>query len=77
MDTIVSTRGCPGISYLITCTRAMLPLNIGLSSLALSLGVGKDNWITIEVLSGAISMETVRDEISEYDLELTNSIGDL
>ena len=42
MDTLVTTRGCPGLSDLNTCRRAMSLLNIGLSSLALSLVVGED-----------------------------------
>ena len=42
MDTLVTTRGCPGLSDLNTCGRAMSLFNIGLSSLELSLDVDED-----------------------------------
>ena len=60
MDTLVETCGFPGLSYLKTCKRAMLLFNIGLSSLALSLDVGKDEWLMTEVLLEEMSMKTVR-----------------
>ena len=74
MDTLLETSGFPGISYLNTCDREMSLINIGLSSLALSLDVGKDKWLMKKVLSGAMSMETIRSAISEYYLELPKSI---
>ena len=77
MNTLVETCSCPGIFYLNTCERAMSLLNIGLSSLALSLDIGEDEWLMIEVLSVAMSMKAVRNAISEYDLELPKSIEDL
>ena len=49
-------------------------LNIGLLALVLSLDVGKDEWLITEILSGTMSMKTVRDTMSEYDLELPKSI---
>ena len=74
MDTLMATRGCPGILYLNTCKREILLLNIGLSSLALSLGVGDNKWLIKEVFLGAMAMNTVRSVISEYYLELPKSI---
>ena len=70
----MATRGCPGLSYLNTCKRPMSLLNIGLSSLAVSLDVVEDKWLMTEVLSGAMSMKTVRAAMSEYDLELPKLI---
>ena len=52
MDILVETRGCPWISYRNTYKREMLLLNIGLSSLALSLDFGKNECLMTEVLSG-------------------------
>ena len=77
MDTLMETHGCPGILYLNTCKREILLLNIGLSSLVLSLGVGEDEWLMTEVILGAISMKDVRAAISAYDLELPKLIEDL
>ena len=70
MDNLVKTCGCTGLSYLGTCERAMLLLNIGLLSLALPLDVCEDKWLITEVISGAMSMKTLRAAISEYDLKL-------
>ena len=53
MDNLV-VCGCPGLLYLNTCERSMLLLSIGLSSLELSLDVGKDERLTTEIISRAI-----------------------
>ena len=74
MDILVRTCGCLGILYLNTCKRAMLMLNIGLSSLALSLDVGKYEWLMTEFILVAMSINNFRASISEYDLELPKSI---
>ena len=49
-------------------------INIGLLSLALSLDFGNNEWLITEVISGEMSMNTVRSAIGEYDLELPRSI---
>ena len=44
----MEARGCTGIPYLNTCKREIFLLNLGLSSLALSLNVGEDEWLMTE-----------------------------
>ena len=49
-------------------------LNIGLSALVIELNILEYKWLMTEVISGAIPMNTVRSEITEYDLEIPKSI---
>ena len=65
METLVTTRGYPGIYHLNTYKRSMSLINIVLSELALALNVGEDEWLVPEILSGAKSIKAVRDEIAE------------
>ena len=39
--------------------------------------LAKNEWLITEVISGEMSMNTVRSAIGEYDLELPKSIKDL
>ena len=67
MDKLTVVRGCPNLSYLNTCERAMSLLNIGLSALALRMDPNTDDWLLEEVLAGSSSMKAVRKAIEEYD----------
>ena len=66
MDKLTTTRGCPGLSYLLTAERAMSNLNRGLSSLALRLDPNMPQWLR-DILASVNSMKGTRNAIAEYD----------
>ena len=75
MDKLTATRGCPGLSYLNTCERAMSILNIGFSALSLTLDPHCDQWLIEEVLAGATSMKSVQKNIEDYDKEFCMALS--
>ena len=77
MDKLTATRGCPGLSYLNSCERAMPILNIGLSALSLTIDPNCEKWLMEDVLNGANSMKSVRKNIADYDSEITSAISAL
>ena len=65
MDKLVATRGCPGLSCLNTSEQAMVILNIGLSSLALSNDPNTEEWLTSKVLKGPMYIKAARNVIEQ------------
>eukprot|EP00957_Ditylum_brightwellii_P111239 8482337-Ditylum_brightwellii.AAC.1 len=61
-----ATHGCPGLSYLNTCERAMPNLNCAQSSLALCMSPDRPQFLQ-EIMSGVPSMKAACKAIADYD----------
>lgn len=66
MDNLMATRGCPGLSYLLTAERAMPNLNLGISSLATQMDPNMPRFLK-ELQRGLTTMKDTRRALIDYD----------
>ena len=77
MDYLMAYHECPGLSYSLTCERAMSLLTLDTANLALSVNQNVPKWLFSNVLGKASSMKTVQVTVYQYDEDVPISIARL